>query len=97
MVTEVYSLSPALEMNQLRTRKMFYSIDQFLKLLLQTENGLLVSEMKKMRLRTSFRDKDGVENLSDSEKLARINQHGLQGFYLKISTEKTNPNNILYR
>lgn len=47
MVTEVYSLSPALEMNQLRTRKMFYSIDQFLKLLLQTDKELLVSEMKK--------------------------------------------------
>ena len=51
--------------------KMFYSID-FFKLLLRTDNELLVPEMKKNGAhRLRFRDKACVK-LSDFEKLARV-------------------------
>ena len=55
--------------------ELFYSIDFLSFSSLRTDNVSLVSEMKK-----EMRVKEDAENYSDFKKLARVNQHALQGF-----------------
>ena len=65
--------------------KMFCSIDVF-KLLLRTENELLVSlrNEKKLGVTNFVSEVKGVENKFEFEKLVSVNQHGLRRFTLKI-------------
>ena len=63
----------------------FSSRWNFLKFLLQSDNGLLVSEIQKKLGVTSFVSEiKCVEfNYPDFEKLAYVIQHGLRGFIVK--------------
>ena len=74
-----------LAMRCLRTfARKFSSRWNFFKFLLQSDNGLLVSEMPKKWGVTSFVSEiKRVENYSDLEKFAHVIQHGLRGFIVK--------------
>ena len=79
--------SPVVLINHFKDiqEKIFQSKD-FFNFLLQSDNELLVSEMPKKLWVTKFiSEMKHVENYPDFEKLACVDQHGLQGFELKIS------------
>ena len=67
-----------------------------IKILLQSDNELLVSEMQKKVGVTDFVSEiKRVENYPDFEKLVHVIQHGLQGFIVKnIEGESTEVNDL---
>ena len=71
----------------------------FLKFLLQSDNELLVSEMRKKKKKLGVTDFVSeikrVESYPDFEKLAHVIQHGLQEFIVKnIEGESTEVNDL---
>ena len=79
---------------------MSYSID-FLKHLLQTRSVTCFMNEEKLGVTDFFSEIKHVETQSDFEKMARVNQHGIQGCVLAQninngSAETNYPSNILY-
>ena len=67
----------------------------FLKFLLQSDNELLVSEIKKMGVTDFVSEIRRLVNYPDFEKLAHVIQHGVQGFIVKnIERESTGKNDL---
>jgi len=88
--------SDAFRMHQMQRSRENFPVDRLFKFLLQSENELLVSEMKKKKKLgvTDFVSEiKRVENYPDFEKLPHVIEHGLQGFILKnIEGESTEAN-----
>lgn len=55
------------------------------KLVVPTDNGLFVSERKRLVATDFISLINHMENKPDFENLPWVNEHGLQDFYLKIS------------
>ena len=74
--------------------KTFHSIVFFKIFLLQSDNELLVPEIK-LRVTVFVSDIKRVENYPDFDKLVHVIQHGLQGFIVKnIKGESTEANDL---
>ena len=74
------------------------SLIDFLKVLLQADNELLVPEMqKKLGVTVFVSEIKRVANHTDFEKLSHIIEHGLQGFTVKnIEGESTEANDLCH-